>query len=243
MPENREALRDPDTKRELNRNLFNRIASRYDIVTRLLSLGRDSSWKRALVAQLPAVDPRVCLDVASGSGDIAALLAERYPSARIQALDLSEEMIIRARLRLAGNQFEFTCGDISSLPYPDGSADLVTGGYALRNVPDLGQALAQIHRVLKPGGVAFFLDFVQPPPGARRIFQHFLLHAWGSLVGLAIHLRPSTYRYIPQSLAQYPSAIELRTLFEKAGFEFLRRKRHFFGIMERLEVRKPYAGQ
>ena len=91
MPKTRDALRDPDTKREINRDLFDRIARRYDLITRILSLGRDSSWKRSLVAQLPEEAPEVCLDLATGSGDIAALLAERYQSATIRALDLSSE--------------------------------------------------------------------------------------------------------------------------------------------------------
>ena len=239
MPKTRDALRDPDTKREINRDLFDRIARRYDLITRILSLGRDSSWKRSLVAQLPEEAPEVCLDLATGSGDIAALLAERYQSATIRALDLSSEMISVAQRRLPSERYEFTCGDIDRLPYPDESADLVTGGYALRNVPDLGKALAQIHRVLKPGGSAFFLDFVQPPRGVKRVVQHMLLNIWGSLVGLLIHCRPSTYRYIPQSLKNYPSRRELQDLFEKAGFEILGRKSHFFGIMERQELRKP----
>ena len=242
MPKIHETLRDPDAKRDLNRELFDRIARRYNVITRILSLGRDASWKRALVKRLPEPDPQVCLDLATGTGDIAALLSERYPSATIRALDLSTEMIALARRRLPGHRHEFTCGDIDRLPYPDESADLITGGYALRNIPDLSRGLSQIHRVLKPGGSAFFLEFVQPPSGVKRILHHLLLNTWGTLVGLVLHFRPSTYRYIPQSLTHYPSGMALQCLIRKAGFEVLGRKPHLFGVMERIELRKPSGG-
>ena len=183
MRKTRDALAHPDSKRELNRSLFDRIAGRYNLATRALSLGRDAAWKRKLVGALPVENPATCLDLATGTGDLAALLAARFPDARILGLDLSSEMIARARQRLPGSWFEFQCGDIGDLPYGDNSADLITGGYALRNVPDLPGALREIHRVLKPGGFAFFLEFVQPPPGLRRFIHHALLHTWGALVG------------------------------------------------------------
>ena len=241
MRKTREALRDPDAKRSLNRALFDRIAGRYDLATRVLSLGRDAAWKRELVLALPTRNPAVCLDLASGTGDLAALLAQRFPHALIRGIDLSSEMVALARQRLPAGQFEFTCGDIGALPYGDASADLITGGYALRNVPDLPSALREIHRVLKPGAFAFFLEFVQPPPGLRRVLHHALLHLWGGLIGLVLHFRPSTYRYIPASLAAYPAGDQLRVLCQECGFRVLQQRRHFFGMMERIELQRDSA--
>ncbi|NIP96063.1 MAG: ubiquinone/menaquinone biosynthesis methyltransferase [Akkermansiaceae bacterium] len=240
MQKTREALRRPESKRDLNRALFDRIAGRYNLATRALSLGRDAAWKKELVEALPVEQPATCLDLASGTGDFAALLADRYPGARIVGLDLSSRMVALARKRLPGARFEFHCGDIGSMPFDDDFADLVTGGYALRNVPDLARALAEIHRVLKPGGSAFFLEFVQPPPGYRRAIHHAILHLWGGLVGLVLHFGPSTYRYIPESLVSYPAGDDLRKMFIESGFTIVNQRRHFFGMTERIELRKPH---
>ena len=236
MPDLSAAVSDPESKRELNRAIFDRIAGKYHVTTRALSLGRDIAWKRDLVRQLPDTNPNRCLDLATGTGDIAQLLAERYPDAEIVGLDLSENMVALAKQRLSGERFQFHRGDICNLPFPDEFAGVITGGYALRNVPDLDLALREIHRVLEPGGTAAFLDFVQPPPGLRRAFNHALLHVWGGLVGLIMHGRPWIYRYIPVSLAGYPDPAALREKFQRAGFELRSRRTFFFGIVERVEL-------
>ncbi len=236
MPNLSTAVADPDSKRELNRKIFDRIAGKYHVTTRALSLGRDLAWKRDLVGELPNTAPTRCLDLATGTGDIAKLLSEHYPQATIVGLDLSENMVAQAQKRLSGDRFQFHRGDICELPFPDAFADVVTGGYALRNVPNLDLALREIHRVLKPGGIAAFLDFVQPAPGFRRAFNHALLHLWGGIVGLIMHGRPWIYRYIPVSLAGYPDPAALREKFHRAGFEVIGSRPYFFGIVERIEL-------
>jgi len=238
MPDLRRSLADPAGKRELNRELFDHIAGRYGFATRALSFGRDAAWKRELVRRLPDDEPGLCVDLATGTGDIAVLLGDRYPAARVLGIDLSDNMLARARGRLPDARFELVKSDLGELPLDDGCADLVTGGYALRNAPDLGRALAETHRVLKPGGVAFFLDFVQPPPGLRRMIHHALLHAWGGILGLALHLKPWIYRYIPESLAGYPDETALRELLSASGFKIAAQKRHWFGMVERIELER-----
>ena len=95
--ENRKALDEPGSKRRLNRRIFSLIANRYPVATRALSFGRDAVWKRDMVAELPAEKPAICLDIATGTGDIARLLAGRFPGAQITGLDLTEEMLAVAR--------------------------------------------------------------------------------------------------------------------------------------------------
>ncbi len=231
-------LADPESKRKLNRFMFDIIAPKYHITTRALSLGRDEVWKNELISGLDAEKPLVCLDLATGPGDLAVLLAQRYPEARIVGLDLSEEMIAIAKRNHEEKGFEFHCGDICELPFEDGFADVVTGGYALRNVPDLDLALREINRVLKPGGVAGFLDFVNSSSPFRRVLHQGMLHFWGGLCGLIMHGRPWIYQYIPASLARFPKEDDLRERIAKAGFEVTGGKRYFLGLMETLRLRK-----
>ncbi|MCB1236805.1 MAG: class I SAM-dependent methyltransferase, partial [Verrucomicrobiae bacterium] len=135
--------------------------------------------------------------------------------------------------------FEFVEGDIGAMPFSDDYADVITGGYALRNVPDLDVALAEIFRVLKPGGIASFLDFMKPVAPWRQRMDQALLHFWGGVVGLAMHGRPWIYQYIPESLAAYPDERTVREKLRAAGFDVTGGRRHFFGMLETIELRKP----
>lgn len=239
MQSTRKALSTPETKKSLNRQLFDRIAGKYNYATRLLSLGQDLSWKNDLIKSLEIDSPQVCLDLACGTGDITTRLQSKFPDATIIGLDLSPEMIALAKERLSSKpSIQFEVGDICELPFEDSSVNLITGGYALRNVPDLQKALSEIHRVLQIGGVAHFLEFVQPVSPLRRNIHHGLLHFWGGLVGTVLHADPSVYRYIPESLGSYLDEHALQDLLQQSGFEVVRRKRHFFGIMERIELLK-----
>src|SRR5579862_5721318 len=136
----------PEGKRRYVRSLFATIADRYDLITRLLSYGRDRYWKRRLV-ELAAPSRTIrALDLATGTGDIAFSLAAR--GASVIGVDITERMIRLARAKADGRPApSFVVGDMMTLPIPDASVDLVTTGYGLRNVPDLGAAIDEIARV------------------------------------------------------------------------------------------------
>ena len=171
----REELDVPGRKRAYNERHFAEAASRYDLATRMMSLGRDAAWKRALVAALPVLPSPRCVDLACGTGDVAFLLAKRYPGGVVTGMDLSAPMLAIARERNRFTNVRFEPGDLCDLPFSDGSADVVTGSYALRNAPDLREALAEVHRVAVAGeedGVALTLDLQtarpHPPPSHHR---------------------------------------------------------------------------
>jgi ubiquinone/menaquinone biosynthesis C-methylase UbiE len=123
----REWLDVPERKRAYNERHFAEASSRYDLATRMMSLGRDAVWKRALVASLPDLPSPVCVDLACGTGDVAFLLAGRYPDGVVKGLDLSAPMLEIARERNRFTNVRFERGDLCDLPFPDGSADVVTG--------------------------------------------------------------------------------------------------------------------
>ena len=228
-------LRLPASKRDYNRRLFRAVAPRYGVVTWLLSFGMDGLWKRALVRRLPrrrsaGAGPRRsagwavrALDLACGTGDITLLLARRYPGGRVVGLDLSPAMLARARRRLRGQaNLSFRLGDLDRLPYPAGSFDLVTGGYALRNAPDLRRSLGEVSRVLKPGGTAAFLDFNRSPHPRLGRLQLRLLALWGGLWGRLLHGNPEVYAYIAQTLALFPDRVSFEALLSELGFRRVR---------------------
>jgi len=231
-------LQAPELKLKLTRELFGLIASEYDSITPALSLGRDQAWKRDLVASLPEIERPFCIDLACGTGDLTFLLAGRYPRGRILGLDLTAEMIERANARNKHPHVCFGCADMTKTGQPDGSADIVTGGYALRNASDLGTALDEIARVLKPGGIAAFLDFSKPRSRAGQVLTHALLKTWGSFWGLLKHGRPVIYGYIADSLRLHPDRPTLHQMFADRGMHVVASRLHYAGMLETLIVRK-----
>jgi ubiquinone/menaquinone biosynthesis methyltransferase len=233
----REWIGVPERKRAYNERHFAAAAPRYDLATRMMSFGRDASWKRVLVAALPDLLSPVCVDLACGTGDVAFLLAGRYPEGVVTGSDLSEPMLAIARERNRFANVRFERGDLCSLPFPDGSIDVVTGSYALRNAPDLRNAVAEVHRVLSPGGVAAFLDFSNPERSFPRYLRYLLLRTWCGLWGLLLHGTPEIHGYVAESLREFPDRSRLREIFRENGFEVSTERRFFLGITELVVLR------
>jgi len=234
----RDHLHAPAAKRDYNQQHFSEAASRYDIATRAMSLGRDGAWKRALVAALPEQPEPVCVDLASGTGDIAFLLAKRYPQGRIIGNDLTEPMLAVARRRNRYPHVSFVQGDMLATGLADASVDLVTGSYAVRNAPDLQEAFAEIQRILKPGGTVALLDFSKPSNRLAQRFQYGLLRSWCGLWGLLLHGNPEVHAYIAASLTTYPDRESLHALVRNSGFSIERSQKFYFGVLELLVLKK-----
>ncbi len=245
---------DPDRKRDYNRTLFTTVAPRYDLVTRLLSFGRDGAWKRHLISGLPAGLPSAPLvvDLACGTGDLTLALAARYPGAAVAGIDLNAEMLAIARRRAetaeaapapgaagAGGAggVRFIEGDMQALPFADGSVAIVTGGYALRNAPDLAATLSEIRRVLAPGGAAAFLEFSHSHHRPVAAVQLALLRFWGRLWGRILHRDPEVYGYIAASLAVFPDLQRFEEELRRAGFSAVRSRRYMFGLLAITQAR------
>ncbi len=207
----------PASKRQYVRGLFATIADRYDLITVLLSGGLDRRWKARLVATIDWSESQRVLDLACGTGDIAFAVAEN--GSRVVGLDITHRMLqIASAKPQASRRVAFVTGDMMALPFPDGSFDVITTGYGLRNVPDLGGALHEMHRVLRPGGRMLSLDFDRPASPAVRAIYLAYLTAVGSALGWILHRDPDTYRYIPESIRRYPGAAGVCNLAERAGF-------------------------
>jgi demethylmenaquinone methyltransferase/2-methoxy-6-polyprenyl-1,4-benzoquinol methylase len=225
-------LRDPALKQRLVTPLFDVVAPDYDRFTRRFSFGMDRGWKRAVVGAVADLAPThaLVLDVACGTGDIALGVARRLPDVHVTGIDPSRGMIAVAERQRDGRAgIDFRVGDMMHLDFPDAAADVVTSGYGLRNVPDHRKALAELARVLRPGGHLVTLDFYRPTgPLWRRIFLGYL-GAAGSIVGWLRYREPVVYGYIARSIAAWTSVGGFSDALAEAGFEVLTVRRHLRG--------------
>src|SRR5262249_54719048 len=148
------------------------------------------SWKHQLVKMADLKGPERVLDLACGTGDITFLIASELTAGEAVGLDITEAMLTIAKQKRSERKIgnvRFNRADILSVPFEDETFDCVTGGYALRNVPDIAGALSEINRVLKPGGQFLSLDFGHPPNRLYRWAFLYYLIAVGSLTGIALH--------------------------------------------------------
>ena len=213
----RSTISSAEGKRRYVRRLFATIADRYDFITGVLSYGQDRRWKARLIvlADIRASD-RV-LDLACGTGDLVCAAMAHTRS--VVGLDVTHRMLQLARKSMSGtSKARFVTGDMLELPFSDARFDVVTTGYGLRNVTDLRQAVQEIRRVLTPGGRLFSLDFNRPENPVVRVAYLAYLTIVGSMLGFVLHGDPDTYRYIPESIRQYPGADRVARLLEAEGF-------------------------
>jgi ubiquinone/menaquinone biosynthesis methyltransferase len=212
----RSTIATPEGKRRYVRGLFATIADRYDFITVALSYGRDRRWKERLISLARITSDDEVLDLACGTGDI--LFAAARQARRAAGLDLTFRMLQLAAAKPLRPRARLVAGDMLALPFGASRFTVVTIGYGLRNVPDIRQAIDEIHRVLAPGGRLLSLDFNRPAnPFVRSLYLSYLTVV-GSTIGLLLHGDPDTYRYIPESIRQYPGAEGVSRLLERHGF-------------------------
>lgn len=227
------------------REMFTRLAWRYDLVNDVMSFGLHRRWKRQTV-ELALKDlraPRVLgdrgtarspavLDLCCGSGDLC-FLAEDRGAGSVVGVDFTLPMLAVARRRRAreGRRSRFLQADALRLPFPDGAFDVLTIGYGLRNIADIPAALLEMRRVLAPGGRAVVLDFGKPShPLAGALYRGFL-RTMMPTVGWLFHGDPETYLYIPESLERFPAQRGVERLMREAGFAKVGYENRLLGTM------------
>ena len=211
-----------DEKRKLVGEVFSSVASRYDLMNDLMSLGIHRLWKRYFVATSGVRRGDRVLDLAGGTGDIAALLYPRVgEDGEIVVGDINPDMLRVGRDRLTDRGLvrglSFMQMDAEALPFPDASFDLVTIAFGLRNVTNKQQALDEMCRVLKVGGRALVLEFSEVKPAWFRPIYDF--HSFKVLprLGRLFAGDADSYQYLAESIRQHPPQDELRAMMEKAG--------------------------
>ncbi|HVF72736.1 MAG TPA: bifunctional demethylmenaquinone methyltransferase/2-methoxy-6-polyprenyl-1,4-benzoquinol methylase UbiE [Chthoniobacterales bacterium] len=202
--------RDPDSVRAM----FGRIARRYDLANHLLSGGADFLWRRRAARIVAAWKPRDVLDLATGSGDLTLAIQRRLPRAKITATDFSPEMLEIARQKGVSNT---VLADALHLPFADGSFDGVTVAFGLRNMADWDRALAEMARVLRPGGHVLVLDFSIPTGALRPLYRVYLHQCLPSFASVVTGEK-AAYDYLGGSIEKFPSGKAMLELIERNGF-------------------------
>jgi demethylmenaquinone methyltransferase/2-methoxy-6-polyprenyl-1,4-benzoquinol methylase len=208
------------------REMFAEIAPRYDATNKLLTAGADEAWRKRAVAELAAPRDGKILDLCCGTGDLAFHLVRTDPSLDVTGADFCAPMLDGARARAPkedrAGRAAFLEADVMALPFADATFDGATMGFSMRNVVDVVSTLKEARRVLKPGARFVNLDVTKAPnPIFRRLFN---LYFYGlvPLVGGLVGGSKSAYRYLPNSLTNYPDADELAARFRTAGFSDVR---------------------
>lgn len=203
------------------RDMFARIAPRYDTANRVLTAGLDERWRRRAIALLAPPKGGTLLDLCCGTGDVVFHLLRTDPTLHVTGIDFCAPMLDGARARApkeARGEATFVEGDVMSLPFPDDSFDGATMGFSLRNVVDIDHVLREIHRVLKPGARFVNLDVSKAPnPLWKRLFDLYFYRVV-PLVGGMVGGSKQAYTYLPNSLTHHPNADALHDRFARAGF-------------------------
>jgi demethylmenaquinone methyltransferase/2-methoxy-6-polyprenyl-1,4-benzoquinol methylase len=216
------------------REMFSRLAWRYDLVNDVMSAGLHRRWKRETVrlAVAETTGTTRVLDLCCGSGDLCFLAEERGAGSVVGAdFTLPMLAVARRRARAGRSRARFVEADALTLPFPEGAFDAVTISYGLRNVADLSGALAEILRVLVPGGRLAVLDFGKPRNRIAGALYMAYLRTVVPAMGWIFHGDPDTYRYIPDSLERYPGQRGVHRLLHDAGFENPRFHDRLLGAM------------
>lgn len=208
------------------REMFAAIAPRYDRANRLLTAGVDEAWRRRAVSELAAVRGGTVVDLCCGTGDLVFHLLRSDPQLHVTGVDFTVPMLDGARARALKadphGRATFMEGDVTALPFADASFDGATMGFSMRNVVDVLAALKEARRILRPGGRFVNLDVTKPAsPLVRRLFG---LYFYGivPLVGGLVGGSKTAYRYLPNSLTNFPDADGLAERFRTAGFREVR---------------------
>ena len=234
--------------------MFDGIATRYDLLNRLNSLGADRRWRRlaAESLELDAVAGGVArvLDVASGTGDLAIAIARRYPGVAVRGVDASRGMteIGRRKVERTGLEARVTldAGDAQELPFPDRSFDATTIAFGIRNIPDRDRALREMARVTRPGGRVAVLELGVPPAGPAGALARFHIRFVVPLVG-GLLAGAGEYRYLERSIRAFPPVAEFARLMAAAGLDPIETRSLTFGacnlfVAQATEARAEVGG-
>ncbi len=246
-------------KAEYVTSMFNMVAARYDMMNRIISLGQEAGWRkiatklvlRATAVQMAGAAGRVplAIDVATGTGVFAFALARQ--GCAVAALDFAPQMLKVARARQARDRdladlslsvaqikagpatpgIAWVEGDALHLPFDDDSFDCATTGFAMRNVTDIGAAFGEMVRVVRPGGRVVCLEMTQPTSPLFRLGYQLHTYYLVPLLGCVIAGQAEAYRYLPNSITNFPPPPTLKQIMEDAGLRRVRYSLHTFGVV------------
>lgn len=213
--------------------MFDNIAGKYDFLNHFLSVGIDIIWRKKAVSLLKPQKPKLILDIATGTADFA-IEALRINPDKITGVDISEGMLAVGREKLAkkglADKIELQYGDSENLPFEDNTFDAITVAFGVRNFENLAKGLAEMNRVLKPGGTAVVLEFSKPRMFPMKQLYHFYFKNILPVVGKFVSKDNAAYTYLPESVQAFPDGQDFINIFEEVGFKNTKWHSLTFGI-------------
>ena len=204
--------------------MFNNISANYDFLNHFLSLGIDHLWRKRAVKQLQKQQPKVLLDLATGTGDFAIACLKLKPE-KIIGMDISSGMLevgkLKMKKRAFDNIIDMQLGDSENMPFADHTFDAITVGFGVRNYENLEKGLGEMLRVLKPGGQAVILEFSKPKAFPIKQLFGFYSKVLIPLFGKYISKDERAYTYLPESVAAFPEGAAFVAVLEKVGYQTL----------------------
>jgi demethylmenaquinone methyltransferase/2-methoxy-6-polyprenyl-1,4-benzoquinol methylase len=209
-------------KKQQVAQMFDNISHRYDFLNHFLSLGIDKAWRRKAIRLLAPHQPRILLDVATGTGDFALQALKLNPD-KVIGVDISEGMLDVGRKKITrlglAEKVELKTGDSENLPFEQNKFDAVTVAFGVRNFENLEKGLQEIYRVLKPGARLVVLEFSMPRRFPFRQLYNFYFKAILPKIGQLISKDKSAYTYLPESVAAFPDGEDFVSILKNVGFK------------------------
>ena len=230
------------SKRVQVETMFNNIAHSYDLLNHTLSLGIDRIWRQGAIDYLRPFKPQTVLDIATGTGDFALLAYRRLHPAKVVGCDISEGMMEVGRRKVAeaglSQHITFRHEDCEQLSFAEGQFDAVISAFGLRNFEHLDQCMAEMHRVLKPGGQLSVIDLCTPVSFPMKQLFYIYKKVVMPLIGRLISHDSTAYTYLPETMDAVPQAERMQAIISKAGFRHTSYKRLVFGMCIRYTAEK-----
>jgi demethylmenaquinone methyltransferase / 2-methoxy-6-polyprenyl-1,4-benzoquinol methylase len=221
------------SKKEQVAKMFDNISHRYDFLNHFLSLGIDKGWRKKAIRLLASIHPKTILDVATGTGDFALQALSLNPE-KITGIDISEGMLAVGRKKITAQRLEhlveLKSGDSENIPFGENKFDAVTVAFGVRNFENLEKGLAEIYRVIKPGGMVVVLEFSRPRTFPFRQIYSFYFKFVLPKIGRVISSDKAAYTYLPESVEAFPDGEVFLQRLRTAGFKNTKCRTLTFGV-------------
>ncbi len=229
----------PDAQSNLSKkdqvaDMFNNIAGNYDFLNHFLSMGIDKGWRKKAIAEIAKVQPTNILDVATGTGDLAIVAAEKLSPMHIIGVDIADKMLEVGRKKVEEKKLskiiKLQNGDSESMPFANNTFDAITCAYGVRNFEHLEKGLMEMSRVMRPGGKLAILEFSHPKVFPVKQLYHFYFRFILPMLGKIVSKHSRAYTYLPESVMAFPEGKTFCTVLEHCGFKQPKAKALTFGI-------------
>ncbi|MEO5890712.1 MAG: bifunctional demethylmenaquinone methyltransferase/2-methoxy-6-polyprenyl-1,4-benzoquinol methylase UbiE [Ferruginibacter sp.] len=222
------------SKKEQVAGMFDNIAYRYDFLNRFLSAGIDIQWRKKAIRQLKDIDPKIILDVATGTADVAIMAARILHPDKITGIDISDGMLKFGRKKIEKlgleGRIELLNGDSETINFEDNSFDAVTVAFGVRNFQNLEKGLKEIKRVLRPGGKLVVLEFSKPKAAGIKQLYHLYMNVVAPNMGKLFSKNRNAYKYLDESIKKFPEGKNFTTILDNLGYTNTYCKPLSFGI-------------